>query len=112
MTAREKVFAKAAKIADITLGCGGVTSFLLLFYVIYYYGWTGQRQLANLIGPLLYYALPASLGVLLFACQKLRADHKVNFSIFFLALATSLYGIELFLNFFSLAPLESKPIWV
>jgi hypothetical protein len=111
MTAKEMIFAKAAKVADIILGGGGVTSFLILFYVIYYYGWTGQRQFVNLIGPALYYGFPAVLVVLLFACLRLRADHKVNLAIFFVALVTSLYGVELFLNLFR-PVLEPKPIWL
>lgn len=112
MTEKERIFSGAAKLADIALSGAGLSSILLLLYVVYYYAWTGQRQFSNPAGSAVYYGLPASLAVLLFSCLLLRKAYKINLALFLLSLATSLYGVELFLNLFSPTLLERRPIWV
>lgn len=112
MTEREKILSGATKLADIALSSAGLGSILLLFYVLYYYGWTGQRQFSNFTGFALYYGLPASLAVLLFSCLLLKKDYKINVALFCLSLAGSFYAAELILEILSPALSAPRPIWV
>jgi hypothetical protein len=112
MTEKERLLSGAAKLADIALSGAGLGSLLLLFYVLYYYGWTGQRQFSNLAGWALYYGLPATLAVLLFSCLRLKKDHKINIALFILSLAGSLYAAQLVLQVSSPALAPQRPIWV
>ena len=112
MTEREKILAGATKLADIALSSAGLGSILLLFYVLYYYGWTGQRQFSNFAGFALYYGLPACLAVLLFSCLLLKRDYKINVALFCLSLAGSFYAAELVLEVLSPALSTQRPIWL
>ena len=54
------------KIASIVLAGGAFLCIFVLFYVIYYYGWTAQRRFSAPFGMVLYYVFPAVLASLLF----------------------------------------------
>jgi hypothetical protein len=112
MIEKERIVAGAARLADIALSGAGLGSILLLFYVLYYYGWTGQRRFSNVAGSALYYGLPASLAILLFSCLLLKKDYKINIALFLVSLAGSLYAAELVLQALSPALSTQRPIWV
>lgn len=97
LTKPNELLAKVAKIADLTLIAGGALACLLTIYVIYYYSWSGQRQLPTPTAGVLY-SLPAGIAVLLFGALRLKAEDKINIAIVCLSLAISIYGVELFLS--------------
>lgn len=97
MTTEEKRLVKAARLANIILGAGGLFCALVWVYSIYYYFWTGERYLTSPVGTILYLIFPAVLSSLLFASFRLRPSHKVNLALFFFSTGVSIYALELFL---------------
>ena len=67
-----------------------------LFYFVFHYGWTGERQFTTRFGPLIYYAAPAILALLLALSTKLKPGFRVSLAVSFLLFGASLYGSEIF----------------
>src|SRR5215475_7473958 len=95
---QQRILEKAAKIANIILGGGGVASLLAFLYFFYHYGWTGERKFDSSIGVVLYYLVPAGVAGLLFASLKLKASYKINLAMLSVSLAASVLAVELFLQ--------------
>jgi hypothetical protein len=104
---QERFLGKAADVASIILGAGGVASLLALLYFVYHYGWTGDRKFVSSMGVVLYYLVPAGVAGLLFASLKLKAGYKINLAIVCVSLAVSVLGAELFLELSN----ASAPKW-
>ena len=79
-----------SKIANVVLAAGAFLCILAASY-----GFT--RLFSDSTGKLLYGFLPIGLACLLFASLRLKPSHKINLAIFFVSLAASVYGMELFL---------------
>ena len=79
-----------SKIANIVLAGGAFLCILAASY-----GFT--RLFSDSTGKLLYGFVPIGLACLLFASLRLKPSHKINLAIFFVSLAASVYGMELFL---------------
>lgn len=69
---------------------------LALFYFLYQYAWTGQREFTTRTGAALYYVLPATLAILLSGTLKSKAAVRIPIAFFCLLLAISVYGSELY----------------
>ncbi|MFQ5903155.1 MAG: hypothetical protein ACE5JO_05635, partial [Candidatus Binatia bacterium] len=91
---REKRLGKAARLANVVLGGGGVVCVFVLFYLTYYYAWTGERRFTSSIGTIVYFGLPAVLAGLLFASLRLRPSYKINLALLFFSTGVSVYGAE------------------
>ena len=89
------------KIANIVLAGGAFLCILVLFYLIYYYGWTADRRLSTPFGMVLYWVLPAVLASLLFAFLRRSREFKVNAALVCASVAISLYAMELTLAIFA-----------
>ena len=94
----EKLLVKATRVANIILGGAGAVCLLGLFYFIYHYNLTGERQFTSPVGMIVYYVFPALLAGLLLASLRLAPCHKINLSLFVIGSAVSIYGLELFLT--------------
>ena len=94
----DKFLAKAVTVANVILAGAGLVSLLVLFYCIYYYGWTGQRTLTSPVGIAMYYVLPMSVAVLLFGSLRLKSSYRITLAISCLLLTASAYGLEVFLQ--------------
>jgi hypothetical protein len=86
-----------AAAANTALAAAGIFSLLVLFYLFYHYGWTGERMFASAAGMALYYAIPAVLAVLFFASLRLTPAYKTPIGLACLVLTLSVYGLEVFL---------------
>ena len=61
------------------LAAGGVTSVLILGYVVYHYGWTAERQFSSSAGMVLLRCPPVVLAVLFFSLLTLnRLTRRVS----------------------------------
>jgi hypothetical protein len=96
VTTRNELAAIAARLADIGLAIVGVIALSALISVVYYYGWTGQRQFSSSSYAILYYGCPSALLVLLLASSRLPPTHRINLLIVFVAVAGSVTAFELF----------------
>src|SRR5262245_12541277 len=96
---RDRFLARATAIANTGLASGGTAAVLLLLYFVYHYSWTGVRQFSNPAYGILYYVLPLTAAVLLFASLWLAPHLKINLVIALFASAMSLYALELFSEF-------------
>ena len=94
-----KISEKLGGFANIVLASGGVFCLFVSLYVLYHFGWSGQKQFASRFGIVAYFVFPAVLAALFFLSLRLRRIHKVNIAIFCLSSAISVYGAELFLNY-------------
>jgi lysophospholipase L1-like esterase len=99
MTREEKLFSRAAKLAELVLIVGGIVSLLQVAYVLYFYGWTGERKFANPSVGILYYAIPAGLATVLFSALRFSRRARINVALLCLSLFTTVYAGELFLRF-------------
>src|SRR5882724_1112537 len=99
MTREEKFFSRAAKLAELVLIVGGIVSLLQVAYVLYFYGWTGERKFANPSVGILYYAIPAGLATVLFWALRFSRRARINVALLCLSLFTTVYAGELFLRF-------------
>ncbi len=99
------------KIASIVLAGGAFLCIVAFLYVIYYYGWTAQRNFSSPLGMIVYYGVPAVSASLLFAFLGRSPEFKVNAALLCLSLTASVYGLELFLRVLDPALLEpGKPL--
>jgi len=94
---REKRVAKIVAAANVVLIAGGVLATAAWLYCIYYYGWTGERQLSGDRGIIFYYVCPAIVASLFFASLRLESSYKINLAVVCIALAVCFYGGELLL---------------
>jgi hypothetical protein len=88
--------------ANLILAGGGLLGLVAFSYFFYHYGWIGDRRFASALGPVVYYALPALVSVLLFSSLLLKPAVKEN-----LALLLFFTGLSLVLAEFTLE--ASKP---
>lgn len=95
---QERFLEKAANVANIILGVGGVASLFALLYFFYEYGWTRERKFNTPMGVVLYYVVPAGVAGLLFASLKLKSSYKINLAILSVSLAASVFCVELILH--------------
>lgn len=101
------------KIADIFLGGGAFLCVLTLFFFLYQYAWTEQRQFTSPMSGALYYVLPTALAGFLINSLKFKAAAKVNTALLCLALVITAYAMELFLGLFAFeVPGPTKPVMV
>jgi hypothetical protein len=100
---REKFLESAAKVTNTALAGAGTICLFALCYFIYYYGWTGQRQITR-SAVLLYYVLPVLLAILCFVSLRLSAARKVNLAVLICSAGVSLYSLEIFLALWSSLP--------
>ena len=91
------------KTANIVLAGGAFLCILVLFYLLYYYGWTAERHFSSPFRMVLYWVFPAVLASLLFGCLRWNPEVKINMAVLCLSTAISIYGAELFLTFSSSA---------
>jgi hypothetical protein len=98
MKNQERFLATANKIAGGVLAGGGILALLALSYSLYFYAWSGARQVTNTTGALLYYGVPAGLALVLFLSLRLKTSYRINFAILFVSLGASIYGTELVLE--------------
>ena len=89
--------AKIVAAANVVLIAGGVLATAAWLYCIYYYGWTGERQLSGDRGIIFYYVCPAIVASLFFASLRLESSYKINLAVVCIALAVCFYGGELLL---------------
>jgi PAS domain S-box-containing protein len=87
------------KIANVVLFTGGIVCLLVLFYLIYHYSWTGDRQFVSYTGMLLYYGLPGLLAAVLFTSLRLSPSFRGKLALVLLSTCISLYAVELVLTF-------------
>ena len=86
----------AKRLANIVLLGASGCCLLALFYFLYQYAWTGQREFTTRSGAVIYYALPAALAIFLSGTMKLKAVVRIPIAFFCLLLAVSAYGAELY----------------
>jgi hypothetical protein len=101
---REKFLASAARVINTALAGAGTICLVALCYFVYYYGWSGQRQITSRSAILLYYVLPALLAILCFASLRLSAARKVTLAVLLCTTGVSLYTAEIFLALWSSLP--------
>jgi hypothetical protein len=101
---------KVERIANLILGGGFVSCIVLLLYVVYQYGWTGDREFSSPVGILVYYGVPAALATLFFGFLQLQRDYKINLAVVSVSTALSMYGAEVFLTFWSSAVSPPRPL--
>ena len=94
----KKLLVKATRVANIILGGAGVICLLALFYFIYHYSLTGERQFTSPVGMIVYYVVPALLAGLSLTSLRLGHSHKINLSLFVVTSGISIYALELFLT--------------
>ena len=87
------------KLANIVLIGGGVACLFILFYIIWYYAWTGERSFTSQFGMILYYGLPGSLAALLFTSLRLSPSFRSNLVLVLVSTCIALYSVELILVF-------------
>jgi PAS domain S-box-containing protein len=87
------------KIANVVLFTGGLFCLFILFYLIYHYSWTGERQFVSYTGMLLYYGLPGLLAAVLFTSLRLSPSFRGKLALVLLSTCISLYAVELILTF-------------
>jgi PAS domain S-box-containing protein len=87
-----------AKITNIVLGGGAFYCVLVLFYILYHYGWTAERHFSDSISQVLFYFVPLSVAGFLFASLRFKLSHKINIALLGASLAISILGMELFLQ--------------
>jgi hypothetical protein len=91
----------------ILLGGGGFCA-LVFSYVFYHYGVTHQRQFTSPFAIIPYYCVPAALAALLFGALSLKRSQRINIAIFFVSLAVSTYGGEVFFTISGVNTLMSR----
>jgi hypothetical protein len=94
----ESFLRTAARFADIVLAGGAVFCLLAWLYILYAYGWTGQRTITSPLGLAMYYVLPISLAILLFGSLRLKPSYRITAALSCLLLTASAYGLEGFLR--------------
>lgn len=90
------------KIANIVLAGGALVCILTLFFFLYQYAWTEQRQFTTPMSGALYYVLPTALAGFLINSLRFKAASKVNIVLLCISLASTAYATELFLGLFGL----------
>lgn len=86
---------KAATLASSALVSGGTLAMAAFGYFFYHYTLTGQRQFISSIYLIVYYLLPLTAAVLLFAALRLAPTHRINAFLFVVTSTLCLYGLEL-----------------
>ncbi len=92
----KSILEQATKLANIILGGAAAICLLVLFYFIYHYSLTGERQFTSPVGVIVYYVFPALLAGLFLTSLRMRPSHKINLSLVVMGCAVSLYALELF----------------
>ena len=99
------------KIANIILAGGASLCILVLFYLIYSYGWTAERRFSTRFVMVLYFVFPAVLAGLLLAFLRRSREFKVNAAIACVSVAVSVYAVELTLAVSTSAFRPSVTLW-
>jgi len=92
------MWAGAVVSANLILMAGIAVSLGALFYLVYYYGWTGRRHFADPIGAGWYFGVPITILAVLFASLRLKPSYKIATAVSGFALGMAVYGVELYLN--------------
>jgi PAS domain S-box-containing protein len=87
-----------ARVANIVLGAGAFLCILVLFYLVYWYGWTAVRHFSAPFDMVLYWIFPAVLASLLFGFLWRSAEFKVNAAIVCVSIVALVYAMELLLH--------------
>jgi hypothetical protein len=98
MIRREQFLTGATRVANIILTAGGVLSLLVLVRSLYQFGWIREQGFPPSKGVAVYFIIPAVVGALLFASLRLRSSYKIILAVLFIAIVTSAYGAELFMQ--------------
>jgi hypothetical protein len=109
--ARQEFMASATKLANLGLATGGGLSLLVFVNFFYRYSWTGERQFSNSLFMILYYGVPFSLAVFLFASLRFKPSQKVDLLVLLIASSLSIYGLELGLEWWFITDnVATKPL--
>jgi hypothetical protein len=84
--------------AHLVLAGGGLLSLIALVYFFYHYGLIGDRHFASAIGPIVYYALPAVVSLLLFSSLLLQPTVKEKLALLLFSTALCLVCAEFVLE--------------
>ena len=93
MIARLKI-----RLVDIVLVWGSVTCLLALFYCVYWYVWTQEREFTSAADIIIKIVLPGLLGTVLLASLRFRSQYKVHLANFCIFSLLSVYIAELLLS--------------
>jgi hypothetical protein len=94
MSGTEEALRSVAKVADWIIGGTIVLCTATLLYCVFYYSWMHPRSFTGLVGPLLYYVLPATLAGLLCVSLRLRPSYRINLSVLLVSIGISLCTTE------------------
>src|SRR5262249_44628467 len=95
---------KAVRAVNVTLGGGGASCTLVLFYFVYHYNWIRDRVFTSPTGITLYEVFPAVLAALLLASLRLRPSHKIKLALLLFSTGVSIYIVELSLRLSNATP--------
>ena len=98
--------------ANVILVGAALVSIFLLFYFIYYYGWTGERVFSSpgLMVP--YWVMPGVLASVLFGFLQRSREFRINAALLCVSVAVSVYTVETLLTFYkSLPSSDSVTLW-
>jgi PAS domain S-box-containing protein len=84
-------------VANVIVLVGAFACLMIVAYLLYYYTLTGQRHFTSSAGMVLYYGLPAALGVLLFISLRLSPVLRSKLALVLVSTCIGLYGLELIL---------------
>jgi len=85
-------------LADIVLVWGSVACLLALFYCVYWYVWTQEREFTGAADIIIKIVLPGLLGTVLLASLRFRSQYKVHLAKFCIFSLLSVYIAELLLQ--------------
>jgi PAS domain S-box-containing protein len=91
----------SSKFANGVLAAGALACLTVFFYLVYHYGWTGERQFSSPLEVVLYWILPAVLAGICFGFLKQSQEFKVNAAIVCVSVAFAIYATEFTLGFIS-----------
>ncbi len=97
MTFRDQFFPGVIKLSNLVLVGSAAALVLVMLYILYHYGWMGERRFADWTGMALYCILPAFFAALFLASLKLKPVYKLSLAALCLLVVTSGYGAELFM---------------
>lgn len=95
----EMITRRKIRLADIVLVCSGVACLLALFYCVYWYVWTQEREFTGAADIIIKIALPGLLGTVLLASLRFRSQYRVHLAIFCISSLLFVYIAELLLSF-------------
>jgi hypothetical protein len=97
MILADKIAEKAIGVANVFLTAIGVISLGAWAYSIYYYVWTGVRQLGSTFDIVLFICCPPVVASLIFASLRLNPARRVRLAMLCLSTVACLYAAEVLL---------------